>query len=584
MKRAGSYVEPLVLSLLAMATVLAGILSRHTPVGLETARKVLLFYGISTGILSLASVVMIRIRRCTLLSKLHDGLRSLARETRTFIGWVLSSAGGPQDKMLLLSLVAIGMSIRSFFLDEPLRYDEAFTFMEFARDGVYGVFAYLRPNNHVLHTILVSLTTGLLGPAPVAIRLPAFLAGVATMVALFGLARLVSGMRGGFAAVGLVAFWPYVILFDTMARGYSLVNLLAVTLALIGLRLILSPSSGLVFLFSVVSALGILTMPSFLLPLVGLYIWVSVALLIKGITFRRVISGFALPSCAFTSILTFVLYTPAIIASGGLTRFVNIGATTGGPMDQFLGRMPDHIGNTLSDMTRNVPIWFVAVLILCGCLGVFRLVRQKNWVALLLVPILLVGAAIALASKHAVPFSRTWIFLLPFCFIVVDVGLTSVFAGKSPSVQLRVNLLLLASFGCYGFTMASRGVIGRYRDTGRFAEAPVVADYLAGQIRRGDRIAFAVPASFPLYYYLWRKGPRAGSPDEKQRSPREYLVVEKSTYSVRDLTGEDVTELAEIGDAEIYVRDLHGAGDTLQSGFLIDRLARPDGPALTSVQ
>ena len=62
------------------------------------------------------------------------------------------------------ALLAIGL--RLAFLNQPMRYDEALTFNEFAsRPLYYALSFYPDPNNHLLNTLLVHFTSATLGPS-----------------------------------------------------------------------------------------------------------------------------------------------------------------------------------------------------------------------------------------------------------------------------------------------------------------------------------------------------------------------------------------------------------------------------------
>src|SRR5436309_12847509 len=73
-------------------------------------------------------------------------------------------------------LMLLGLGLRIAFLNQPIRYDEALTYNEFAsRPLYYGLSFYPEPNNHLLNTLLVHALLGL-GSQPWVLRVPALLA------------------------------------------------------------------------------------------------------------------------------------------------------------------------------------------------------------------------------------------------------------------------------------------------------------------------------------------------------------------------------------------------------------------------
>ena len=136
--------------------------------------------------------------------------------------WVRPAGDNWRNHRGLLAAMALGLVLRGYFLAEPLRYDEAYTFMEYVNQGWGRLFWYSAPNNHVLHTVLVKLAVLIWDGHPAVIRFPAFLAGVAGIpLAYWFCRRLVSERAGRCAAVGM-AVMPYLILYGAIARGYSL--------------------------------------------------------------------------------------------------------------------------------------------------------------------------------------------------------------------------------------------------------------------------------------------------------------------------------------------------------------------------
>ena len=66
---------------------------------------------------------------------------------------------------------------------------------------------YSHPTNHILHTLLTKLSTGILGVGPVALRLPAFLAALLSMPVFYLFAR---GMFNRYIALIALADRPTV--------------------------------------------------------------------------------------------------------------------------------------------------------------------------------------------------------------------------------------------------------------------------------------------------------------------------------------------------------------------------------------
>ena len=90
------------------------------------------------------------------------------------------------EAVCLLGLIIAAAFLRLVFIHQPMRFDESFTFWHFAsKPLVVALSSYSAPNNHLFNTLLVHIAYRLLGNEPWILRLPAFLAGVAIVPAVY---------------------------------------------------------------------------------------------------------------------------------------------------------------------------------------------------------------------------------------------------------------------------------------------------------------------------------------------------------------------------------------------------------------
>ena len=135
------------------------------------------------------------------------------------------------DRWVLAGITLLLAVSAAWFLDQPMRTDEAGTFIDFHDANPLAIPARLQTtNNHPLHSLLLRLSVGVLGPTAWASRLPAYLCMLAVPTLLY-----LNGRRYGTRSVGLVAAGLAVGLggvtdLATNARGYPL--LLVCTLCL----------------------------------------------------------------------------------------------------------------------------------------------------------------------------------------------------------------------------------------------------------------------------------------------------------------------------------------------------------------
>ncbi len=124
---------------------------------------------------------------------------------------------------IVIIFFALTVLVRLFFLFQPIRYDEAFTFFEFGQSPpFYSFINYTYPNNHILHSWVAWLSTHIFGDNLIAIRLPAFIGGISTLIFTYKIAAFKHGYKVGAMAMALVGFCHFLIIYSGNARGYSL--------------------------------------------------------------------------------------------------------------------------------------------------------------------------------------------------------------------------------------------------------------------------------------------------------------------------------------------------------------------------
>jgi len=447
----------------------------------------------------------------------------------------------------------IGFGIRSYYLSQPMRYDESVTFLEFVNGNLQSLFYYPYPNNHVLHTLFVKFVTLVLGANPISIRLTAFLAGIGCIPLIFSLCRQ-QKQSGIFAALAISVF-PYLVFYSTNARGYTLLVLLTLLLTSVGPQAVKTPSNAGAILISLIASLGILTMPSMLYPIAGLYFWLVISLLIHKRDFKIIFYKFIIPCGLFTGIFSLILYTPVMIASHGIETIINNSYLKPQEWSEFLRQLDPHIKSTLSDIFRDIPGFLIFYFTILVLIGIFNYIKKRDLSSLLLLPSMLLGSAIVLFLQHQIPFERTWIFIIPFIILVADAGFTLIIEYLSPRMNRYLMLVTFLAAMIFTRSLISSNTIARYPDTGIFSEAPIAAKFLKSKItKKQPKFVFEskTPATEPILFYLWYYGVPIEFADNNSLHSNTIYIVEKSHYSLKDMTDKPVIKIFTIDDMEVY--------------------------------
>jgi len=433
-----------------------------------------------------------------------------------------------------------------------MRYDESYSFLNFIAVDWENVFYYPLPNNHVFHSMLTKITTTIWGGSPAIIRLVAFFAGITAIPLMYLLCKKFKS--SGIFASTAIAIMPYLIFYSTNARGYTLVVSFTIILIYIAKTFFDQLTFKRIMIFSIVSSLGILTMPSMIYPVLGIISWIVLGIISRGVlnisVMKRITS-----LIIFTIISTGVLYIPVIVVSGGVSSIVNNRFVKPLSDLEFYKRIIPHLNNTFSAFTNDISSILIFMSIILGLLGFYVYIKQKNWTDLLLVPTIFFTSSVIFIVSKRIPFERTWIFLIPFVLIVCDAGYSFIISKLSSKIQWLnfITLYFLASF--LSISLLAKDSIKYYRETGLFLEAEIVAKYLKSFLDTNDIIYVKVPGDWPVYYYLWYNNAPMIKPDNLTNSPCHYVITQNSIYSIDDVTNNSYVKLFEYDNVGIYKLD-----------------------------
>ena len=205
----------------------------------------------------------------------------------------------------LFGLTVWAAIIRYSYLGEPMRYDEADTFLNFASHPLMIVILSYRLNNHPLNTLLMHLSASIFGIEPWALRLPTLIAGVMIVPLTYAAVASFRGKDVALLASALASASFPLVEYSTNARGYGLgAAFLLLMIALIGKG---KRAAGVYVFAGLMGALALYSVPSMLYGVTAVCLWAA-------LTMRRIRLAIV---CIFTAGLSaLVLYAPFIAVCG----------------------------------------------------------------------------------------------------------------------------------------------------------------------------------------------------------------------------------------------------------------------------
>jgi hypothetical protein len=466
---------------------------------------------------------------------------------------------------VLAAIVVGGVAMRLVFLDDPMRYDETYTWQEFvSKPLAVGLSLYPDQNNHILNTVLAHFSTQLFGHEPWAIRLPAFLAGCLVVPAAYVTGRVLFADRAA-ALVGaaFVAASSPLIEYSANARGYSFAVLAFLILLALGRPLARRGDPLLWPLFAVVAALGMWAVPTMAYALATVAIWLAAATLLarrgEGV---RALRGLVL-ALVGAVVLTLVLWSPVLaIGAPGLSNNQDYASSLG-----------TVVSDVWSHWTRDMPA-AIAVLLVAGLVVSLACHRRVANTRLPPIAAAVPVVLLAWAGGRLVQYPRAWLFLLPLFLLTAGAGValalrasTAWAARHGGAVPVPIAVLAL------GVWMAVSGLTDpAIRSQNEGQDAPAMTAWLGGQLRaHGGHVVSVTPFNYILKYFYFPEHGLTGDYVVSELDPAaaaaHVYVVVPGGKTIGQLTGDEAFKPGEgLGFQPIF-----GLKDALHGGARLVR-------------
>jgi hypothetical protein len=396
-------------------------------------------------------------------------------------------------------VVFVGAVVRISLLDHVLRNDEVVTATRHGVDLITAITDYSAPNNHILHTVLVNLSTSLFGMDPWAIRLPALLFGLGLIIAVDWWITSATGKRAaGLLAAAFVAGSSMLIEYSTTARGYTMVCVAFVVLLELSRRLFQRPSLRLWAGWVAVSTAGMITVPVFVFPLATVGVWFLATIALKR---RR---GGLLGQLALSSLLVVILtalaYTPAAITTGVEAIIDNpwVKAVSWSELPNDWYRLTANLAELV---LRDGP-----AAIAYGILFIVAIALNRKIFGSHPSPVIgLLGPLVLVIARQVAPPQRIWLFGWPLVLGMAGAALACLLDWLWPRIvasRLTIPLLALLIASIMGVATLASDEVERSGEGGPFHDAREVAELLVGELEENDRVLVNSHPRWVLDYYL----------------------------------------------------------------------------------
>jgi hypothetical protein len=337
--------------------------------------------------------------------------------------WRITTTAPPRPdrsrEYLVLALITVlGAALRLYRLDTDLWIDEIGS-LEYAMSVTVGELfrTFSSPNQHLVNSLLELASVRLFGEHDWSVRLPAALFGIATIPAMYWLARAILGGWQSLAVAFLTAVSYHHVWFSQNARGYSGYLLFCVLATGALWRVVESTDRRWVALYAIsaVMALASLIIAAFVIPT-----HILLAAVLVFVRHRRsdpVASLIRRLGVAFgvTAIGSLILYGPTAIQLLRVVGTAYVRAGTG-----FQPVSLEFVMETLRGLAAGFgPLALVGAIpfLALVAIGTLSLLRRA-WVIVLsfIIPLVLMAAVVVMAGWLTSP--RFFILIVPLAFLV----------------------------------------------------------------------------------------------------------------------------------------------------------------------
>jgi len=435
------------------------------------------------------------------------------------------------ELVALWCIILLAATCRIVALGQPMRYDESVTWALFSgRSWTTIVSWYPFPNNHVLHSLLAKATSAIAPWSPWALRLPAFIAGVAIVPLTWAVGRRFADPVTALLGAALAAGSTSLVLYSANARGYSLVVALWLALLLVAFRVRRGSSASGWASFAMIAAAGLYTIPVMLYPLGAAALWLLLD--VRGITdgqwSRRV--ALVASACVLAGALALLAYLP-IIRTSGLSALTGNPFVTAMTWTGFAAGVPRFLAQVVVAWAEPFPWWSAPLMLALAVAGLPSPADARRGASLAVAT--LAWTALLTLATHRVPFVRVWLFLLPLYLLAVARGARRIAVrgdatgGVARGLASPAVAVALGAVTCVT-ALATRAAT-RTDDTGAFRGARALTARIAPRLRPGDRVLAPLPSNGPLLYYFAERGlDTAALNAPLARAPRVFLVLDPS--------------------------------------------------------
>ena len=434
---------------------------------------------------------------------------------------------------VLIAIALLAIAVRVFFINMPLRSEEAFSFVNYVEKPFFaGLINYSTINNFPLNTFLTIINYLIFGQHEWALRLSEIIFGILFIPFFYITTRIFFNKNTALISTAIISASPIFIYYSVNFSGFMLISFYFI--CILGLAKYLKDNYDILswLCFSFIASLGLIVSPLFLYPLFFVIIWLLLSLIFKD---TKLSKTFLLRNIILYStviiVLTFIFYMP-FLTSVGLAPLINFNFSSYNSQIEtgyvLIGTFKSAWSQWNLGIYKYFSILFL-ILALCSLFIHKKISRHK-------IPIILSSLVLVIPFifiKRITPFGEIWLFLLPVLIMMASAAtgflLNLVFIKiKKKNVVISIFSIILSAILI--ITIFINKPVEEYNSGKSLKDAGVIASDLKEILESGDRIITPEPFDNILEFYLKQKN----VPVDYLRSylnatNKLYIVLKKNT-------------------------------------------------------
>jgi len=315
-----------------------------------------------------------------------------------------------EDKSHLISffiILVIAAIIRLIYISQPIRYDEAYTYINFVKSPLLRTLTDLKnTNNHIFHSLLVKISCKIFGDSLWAIRLPALIFGILIAPISYFVSRIFYNKNIALMTMALISASSCLVEFSSNARGYTIIIFIFLTTFVLGKYIKNHKNIFACVLFAFISSIGFYTMLLYVYPFLIIMLWLLLSVLINDSLINKR-AGFKnlIISVIFTTIFTLAFYFIVILKSG-LNSAISSNFSNSKSWFFYLKNQWDLIKNIWLDWNRDIPLILQIILIVCFVLALAFHKKIKKQKINIFIPIIVIFSNFNFNTKKCYNLSK----------------------------------------------------------------------------------------------------------------------------------------------------------------------------------